>query len=224
MNIERERRLCPASGLRASGGAATAEGLLLSGYAAVFGSVAALGDFTEELAPRCFDDVLNDDVRALFNHNPDHLLGRAAAGTLRLRQDSRGLLFEVDLNAEDPDALKLVSRIKRGDLSGASFSFKVAPGGETWRGTHRTITRIGRLFDVGPVSWPAYPTTSAKVSTPPGARQDNPPRWAVDAARRRKDLDALLFDGSAEGLRALQDLVEAEEERLDQARVRRLGR
>ena len=135
----------------------------ISGLAAVFNSITDLGWFTEEIAPGAFRDVMDDDVRALFNHDPDHILGRTGAGTLRLSEDKKGLRFEVDLNQDDPDAMKLFSRVKRGDISGNSFSFTIDEADEelsTRDGRrHRIITRVARLFDVGPVTFPAYDAT-----------------------------------------------------------------
>ena len=71
------------------------------GYASVFDSLSQnLGGFVERVAPGAFRSTLNQaDVRALFNHEPDHLLGRSGNGTLRLSEDERGLRYEVDLPA-----------------------------------------------------------------------------------------------------------------------------
>lgn len=66
--------------------------LYLEGYFAVFNGVYELWPgATESIAPGAFDDSVGDDVRALFNHNTDLVLGRTSAGTLELRQDAHGL-------------------------------------------------------------------------------------------------------------------------------------
>jgi len=102
----------------------------------------------------------SQDVRGLFNHQPDHVLGRTTAGTLRLREDSKGLAYEIDL----PDtqlARDLVASIERGDITGSSFAFVIRA--EEWEFKKdrdiRTITEIDTLFDVGPVTFPAYAAT-----------------------------------------------------------------
>jgi hypothetical protein len=137
----------------------TPKGLLV-GHAAVFGQVADVGANLEELAASAFTRALADkttDVRALFNHNPDHLLGRQSSGTLRLGVDSEGLEFEVDLpDTELGRSIRV--HAERGDLNGASFAF--VPDEDTWSTRDgrrlRTHTSVGRLVDVSPVTFPAY--------------------------------------------------------------------
>lgn len=157
----------------------------LTGYAAVFGERTDLGYFTEEIAPGAFADVLEDDVRALFNHDPDHVLGRTKSGTLRIEQDDRGLRFDVALNPDDPDATKLHSRVARGDISGNSFSFTVAADSWDYANPdmpHRTIERVGRLYDVGPVTFPAYEATvlSARSREAASFEPPKPPDFTIE--------------------------------------------
>jgi HK97 family phage prohead protease len=104
-----------------------------TGYAATFNSFSAdLGGFREKIAPGAFEKVLssNPDTRALVNHNPDLILGRTTAGTLRLSEDAHGLRVEMDL----PDGITYADDLKismeRGDISQMSFSFRIAPGGD----------------------------------------------------------------------------------------------
>lgn len=139
----------------------------IAGYAAVFNKRSDLlgGFFVELIAPGAFDDVLTQDTRGLFNHDPNYLLGRTTSGTLRLSVDERGLAYEIDT----PDTLTIrdlvVAPIARGDMSGSSFAMRVAPGGDTWHEEDgvvvRTIYKVAELRDVGPVSFPAYPDSSA---------------------------------------------------------------
>lgn len=139
----------------------------IAGYAAVFNVRSDLlgGFFVELIAPGAFDEVLTQDTRGLFNHDPNYLLGRTTSGTLRLSVDARGLAYEIDT----PDTLTIrdlvVAPIARGDMSGSSFAMRVAPGGDTWHEEDgvviRTIYKIAELRDVGPVSFPAYPDSSA---------------------------------------------------------------
>lgn len=144
------------------------KGRTLVGHAAVFGQLAQVPGGYEEVARSAFDKVLADpatDVRALFNHEPNMLLGRQAAGTLRLGTDSEGLAFEIDL----PDTT--VGRdvqvlAERGDLSGASFAF--IPGEEEMdtapdRRVLRRHTSVSFLRDIGPVTAPAYTGTDVQL-------------------------------------------------------------
>ena len=140
----------------------------LRGHAAVFNQLSEdLGGFREQLTPGAFTEaLLISDIRALFNHDGNFVLGRNRAGTLRLAEDARGLAIEIDL----PDtqfARDLAVSIARGDVDQMSFGFEVAPGGSTWAqeggATLRTITKIGRLYDVSPVTFPAYPQTDVAL-------------------------------------------------------------
>ena len=181
--IERRATGVEVAELRAEDG----EAPRLEGYASVFSSRTDLGYFTEEIAPGAFSDVLDNDVRALFNHSPDHVLGRTKAGTLRIAQDERGLRYSVDLNTDDPDAMTLLARVKRGDITGSSFSFTVAE--DEWDyeqdPSHRKITRIGKLFDVAPVTYPAYSEAHVSARAKEQAEQERPMRCASGHVTRK---------------------------------------
>src|SRR5579884_3981804 len=102
-----------------------AKGRTISGYAALFNSLSEdLGGFREIIAPGAFDGCMDDDVRCLFNHDPNMVLGRTASKTLRIEQDDTGLKFECDLPDTD-DARDLVELMKRGDVDQCSFAFTV---------------------------------------------------------------------------------------------------
>ena len=139
----------------------------ISGYAAKFGKWSlALGGFTERIKAGAFDEALEiSDVRALKNHDPNLLLGRTTSGTLKLSVNSVGLKYEVD----PPDTTTgrdTIEEIRRKDITGNSFSFTVAE--DDWKyneddTVQRTIIKFGELFDVGPVTYPAYPDTTVAV-------------------------------------------------------------
>lgn len=139
----------------------------IEGHAAVFDSLSVeLWGFFEEIAPGAFADSIaaGDDVRALFNHDPNYVLGRTRNGTLRLAEDEIGLRVEF----EPPDtaqARDVVTLIERGDVSQMSFAFAVLE--EKWRidDMERYVRRIVRakLYDVSPVTYPAYPATDVGV-------------------------------------------------------------
>jgi Escherichia/Staphylococcus phage prohead protease len=141
----------------------------ITGYAAVFNSRTQIGDFIEIIAPGAFAKVLatKPDVRMLRNHNSDLLLGRTTNGTLTLWEDQKGLCFMCLLpdtrEAEDTFAL-----IERGDMTGCSFGFSIAPGGETWTKEGgiavRTITEVGELYDASVVTFPAYESATVTIA------------------------------------------------------------
>lgn len=150
-------------------------GNILDGYGAVFNEETVIGGgmwgFRERIAPGAFaDSIIADDVRGLFNHDANFVLGRNVSGTMRLKEDGIGLHYEIDLNPDDNQAVRVAAMIKRGDVSGSSFAFSVADEGDAWDFTEvkngklplRTITRA-QLYDVSPVTYPAYPQTTVSA-------------------------------------------------------------
>jgi HK97 family phage prohead protease len=131
----------------------------IEGYAFVFGAQADLGSFTEEVAPGAADEVMNDDVRGLLNHEPNIVLGRTKSGTMQLSLDARGLKYKIKYNPNDQDHVSAREKILRGDISQSSFAFRTKD--DKWEvrngKDHRTILKFSRLIDVSPVTYPAYP-------------------------------------------------------------------
>lgn len=138
-----------------------------TGYAAVFNSTTELwGGFFERVAPGAFaKSIKADDIRALWNHNSDHLLGRTKAGTLILEEDSRGLRYEI-IRPETSLARDLEVLIKRGDVTQSSFGFNIVEQALKYDKPNDSVTRTlveVRLFDVSPVTFPAYESTEVHV-------------------------------------------------------------
>lgn len=141
----------------------------LVGHAAVFNSLSEdLGGFREQILPGAFVEALEkDDIRALWNHDANYVLGRKASGTLRLAEDVRGLAIEIDFPDTPTIRDLVVSPIERGDVSQMSFAFGLRPGGQDWAKNDegqvvRTLKKL-RLFDVSPVTFPAYRQTDIAV-------------------------------------------------------------
>ena len=129
------------------------------GHAAVFDQLSEdLGGFKERIHKNAFDDVLDNDVRAFFNHDPNHLLARVSSGTLKLSIDEKGLKYEFSVPDTSSGRDLLVS-MERGDISQSSFAFTIDD--DSWDKENgrdiRTINKVKRLYDVSPVSIPAYP-------------------------------------------------------------------
>tara|TARA_R110000744_G_scaffold44110_5_gene98592 strand:+ start:704 stop:1279 length:576 start_codon:yes stop_codon:yes gene_type:complete len=163
MKNEKETRQFNAPELRAE--TDEAGNTVLTGYAAVFGELSEdLGGFKEIIHRNAFDNVLNDDVVFLLNHDNNIVFGRSSSGTLKLSVDERGLKTEVKMPNTGPanDAVELM---KRGDLSKMSFGFFIESDKwkESERGFIREVTEVKRLTDVSLVTRPAYPQTSASI-------------------------------------------------------------
>lgn len=180
----------------------------IRGLAAVFNKRSEnLGGFVEVIAPGAFDEVLEDDVRGLFNHDGNILLSRLAVplgtnGGLALRQTSEGLEYEMSpLDTQTVRDL-VIEPIKAGLLDQSSFQFRIAPGGAVWDEDDdgvlvRTVQKIGRLYDVSPVTLPAYTDTKVAVRS-------------MEAWRKGETGDPK--DPVAEAVKELRSLVAALEE------------
>jgi HK97 family phage prohead protease len=141
---------------------------VLRGHAAVFNEEAEIYGFREKIDKGAFKEAIKeDDVRALFNHDPNYVLGRNTAGTLRMNEDKQGLAVEID----PPDtqfARDLAVSMKRGDITQMSFGFQVKR--EEWQEgkdgePDLRIIKEARLFDVSPVTYPAYVGTDISVNS-----------------------------------------------------------
>ncbi len=141
--------------------------LSLEGYFAVFGDVYEVWPgATESIAQGAFTEAIHGDVRALYNHNDDLILGRTAAGTLELREDSHGLWGKIKLNRNDSDAMNAYERIKRGDITGCSFGFNIAEEETEYRddgSVHWTIKKVDPLWEISPTVFPAYEATNVSA-------------------------------------------------------------
>lgn len=141
------------------------DGMSFTGYAAVFNSPSEPLPFIETIAPGAFSRTLKsrNNVRMLLNHNPEKVLASTRGKTLRLSEDSRGLLAEADLPPTTVGRDLSIS-MRRGDIDSMSFGFTVPRGGDSWNDTgDRRELREVRLHEVSVVTFPAYPKTSASV-------------------------------------------------------------
>jgi HK97 family phage prohead protease len=155
-------------------------GMSFTGYAAVFNSPSEPLPFTERIAPGAFSRSLKsrNNVRMYMNHDSSMLLATTRAKTLRLSEDSKGLLVDASL----PDTTigrDLSVLMKRGDVNSMSFGFSVPSGGDVWSddGQSRELRQI-KLFEVSVVTgFPAYTATEASVRS-------------LDALSERTGIDA----------------------------------
>lgn len=152
---------------------------VITGYSAVFyrhgdqGTQYRLWDCcVERIAEGAFDRAIREkhDVRGLFNHDPNNLLGRSSSGTCKYSVDKTGLKYEIVCDPEDPDHQRVIAKIKRGDLTGSSFAFRpVMIRWEEKEGEDsvRWIEDL-MLYDVGPVTYPAYEASTTGLRSEDG--------------------------------------------------------
>lgn len=155
---------------------------IVRGYAAKFNVLSEdLGGFREQIDPAFFNGVLEDDVRVLFNHDGNLILGRTSSKTGKIGVDTVGLWFEY----EDPDtsySLDLIKSMQRGDVNQCSFAFSLNYNiqADKWEkqgdGTYiRTLLVCDRLYDTSPVTYPAYPDTEVGLRGLEAARKSETP-------------------------------------------------
>lgn len=158
----------------------------IGGYGAVFNSETVIGgEFREKIAPGAFSKSLDGDVRSFFNHNSAMILGRTKSGTLRLKEDERGLSYEVDL-PETQAGRDLKISMERGDVDGSSFAFRVTKDHWEMRDDGlplRTIQEV-ELFEVGPVTVPAYDDATVALRSLEDARREQRQKNFNAAAKR----------------------------------------
>jgi len=153
------------------------------GYAAVFNQLSEdLGGFREKISPGAFRKTIQEaDIRALWNHDSNYVLGRNKSGTLKLEEDSHGLRIEIT-PPETTWAKDLITSMKRGDVDQMSFGFRTIK--DRWENDGgrniRTLLEV-ELFDVSPVTYPSYPQTEVQART-----------WDPDGAMNTAEFNRLM--------------------------------
>lgn len=203
------RRAVTAGGLEIR---STANGVSVEGHASTFNQSYDMGWYQETVAPGAFARTLktSPDVRLLVNH--DGLpLARTRSGTLDLSEDKSGLYMRSTLDPKDPDVMRLVPKLQRGDLNQMSFSFGMSEGGDEWSEdyTARTLRHLNlEGGDVSIVTYPANP--NATVSLRSRALLGNPKKLRDLYRHAHTETRALLdnlTDTTDEDLTALAVLL-----------------
>jgi HK97 family phage prohead protease len=142
---------------------ANSDGSTLTGYAAVFDSPSEPLPWTEFVKRGAFTKTLKDgaDVRLLIDHEGIPL-ARTKSGTLSLIEDERGLFVEADLDPSNPDAARVISAMRRGDMNQMSFAFRTIKDAWAKDRSTRDLKEV-QLYDVSIVTFPAYEETVAEL-------------------------------------------------------------
>jgi len=166
------------------------------GVAAVINQATDLGFAEEIISEGAFSEVLEDDVRVLGNHDPNQVLGRTASGTAKVFLTESGELgYSFTPDYENPTHVSWVRSIMRGDITQSSFAFTVPKGGSEWRSSEkygvngmRVIKKIERLYDVSPVTYPAYEGTAVSARDLQAAKDE---RELIDAEKSEASSDVI---------------------------------
>jgi HK97 family phage prohead protease len=153
-------------------------GTFITGTPIVFNQETDLGYYRESISPEALENTDLKDVRFLVGHNTSMIpLARSrnnnANSTMQMTVTERGMEIRVDLDTENnADARTLYSAVNRGDISGMSFMFTVDK--DSWEDLEsdspkRTITSIGKVFEVSAVAFPAYEGTDLQAADQSGA-------------------------------------------------------
>jgi HK97 family phage prohead protease len=152
------------------------ESRTVEGYAAVFESDSEVmwGSWVERIAPGAFSEVLKDDAVALFNHDPNLILARNMVN-MTVTEDEKGLKYRFDA-PNTTAGNDLLENLRNGNIKQSSFAFTVKD--EEWQESKerskpslRTIKKVERLYDVSPVTYPAYPDTTVAQRSFQGWKQ-----------------------------------------------------
>ncbi len=146
---------------------------IVRGYAALYGRPSRAGGWFEEVIEKgAFSGVVErSDIRALLNHDPNHILARFQSGreenTLTVRDDDNGLFFEFEMPSNRSD---LIEAMERGDINQNSFAFTLAPDGDEWEESKgddeiplRRTKKVDRLYDVSVVTYPFYEDSKFEI-------------------------------------------------------------
>lgn len=149
----------------------------LEGYFSVFGEPYQVWDgWVETIERGAFARYLasGSDVKVLWNHDSNIVLGSTSNGTASLREDETGLFGSVEINEGDQEALNGYARVARGDVDGCSFGFDISRQEEWWddEGVYHTkILEVDPLYEVSPCTFPAYKATSISARNKDGLEE-----------------------------------------------------
>jgi len=141
------------------------EKMEIKGYAVVFNSPETYG-YTEVISKNALDNAKMDDVVLRYNHNDSFMvLARTRNGSLKLNRDEKGLFMDAVLQDDITEHKNIFNAIKSGLIDKQSFAFTVEEDEYDYETDTRTITKIGKLFDVSVVDQPFYNATDVSIAS-----------------------------------------------------------
>lgn len=167
-----------------------ADEMVLEGYPLVFEVPTTIhsesGDYNEIIHRGALDECDLTDSRLLYNHADERVPLARSGKTMRLEVTERGLHMLASLASDNQTATEVYSAVRRGDLSGMSFSFTVPDGGSRYDGATNTrhITKIQRIYEVSVCPFPAYNQTSVEARDAMSAARDLARQGVLNRAAR----------------------------------------
>lgn len=149
---------------------------------------------TESIQKGAFKNSIKGDVRALYNHNTDIVLGRTTAGTFELLDRDNDLWGRITLNRKDSDAVNVYERVSRGDVTGCSIGFEIKSQKRFVTedgGVHYTITEIEPLYECTITPFPAYEAThiEARAKDEENIKKRMLDEWKIQMRNRLKGVE-----------------------------------
>lgn len=139
----------------------------IDGYFIVYEAKTELweGVFEEIAKGACTNSLINNDIRALYNHEWGTVLGRKSANTLIMREDDKGVFCSILINEDDSEAKNTYERVKRGDITGCSFGFYPTIEDRIMQddGTVKYVVKEADVIEVSVCVFPAYPQTAIEA-------------------------------------------------------------
>ncbi len=176
----------------------------LRGYGAVFYNPTdpktefRMGEkLVERIHSRAFADLPNYDVRSMFNHDPNFLLGRTTAGTMRVGVDDTGVWYETDL-PQTQAGRDVAESVDRGDVDGSSFWFSVDPVSYEIRTEDgievMDLVSVDTVREMGPVVFPAFEATTAQMRSDGAAEALKQNHQQNLTERERAEMSIFMID------------------------------
>ena len=169
------------------------EKMEIKGYAVVFNSPETYG-YTEVIDEHALDEADMSDVVLRYNHNESFMvLARTRNKSLKLDKDEKGLFMDATLQDDITEHKNIFNAIKSGLIDKQSFAFTVEEDEYDYESDTRTITKIGKLFDVSVVDQPFYNATDVSVASKNDEflkrrdelRKQHEEKKALDEAKKR---------------------------------------
>jgi len=167
-----------------AGDPAGSEGLILEGRPIVYDQPTTIndpaGEYIEIIRSGALDEADISDARLLYNHDLNKVPLARTPKTMQLIKDQAGLKMVATL-PETEEAKSVYTAVKRGDLSGMSFAFKVPEGGDRYDAATNTreIFKIEKIYEISVVPFPAYPQTSVEARAAMKEIKEDPLRAAA---------------------------------------------